>query len=91
MKKFLRYKANSDPSMLKLYPNLTHWVFNKKGEELCCIERTKLWGRVRVASLTTDSGVYLTSDCHRQIADFIDSQENQGAMANGTQQVEGAL
>ena len=78
MKKHLNFVANSDPAVMRIFPEVTHWVFSDNNHvELCAIVRTKLWRRVRVASLTTNEGVYMTGDCHRQVADFIDSQEKE--------------
>jgi hypothetical protein len=82
----LRYEANSDPGCKRIWPGSEHWVYNKKGEELGAIARTKLWGRVRVAFETTDHGVYFTSDCLRTIAAFIDERETKERRRTGVQQ-----
>jgi hypothetical protein len=75
MKKFLRFEPQTDKSLASIYPDYTHWISNNEDDEIGAIVRKRLWRKERVAYLTTCEGIYLTSACLRQIADFVDSQE----------------
>lgn len=67
-------KPNTDPALKKIYPYVTHWVYNGKDEELGCVEKVKL-GRKNRLAFKGENNVYLTSKCLRSLADILEHME----------------
>jgi hypothetical protein len=72
MKKYLVFTPNTEPELARLYSDVTHWVSNNRNESLGSIVRVKVGRKFRYAFEAEDYHVYMTSECLRQCADFID-------------------
>ena len=75
-KKFLCFIPNDAPELKKLYNKTLFWIENNKGEDLGRIDKVKVGRKMRMASVS-DLDVFMTSECHRQIADYLDKLESE--------------
>ena len=76
-KKFLKF-TNADPEVKEMFPDTDIYVTNNNGDDICGIVKSYQIGRKKQPATIFPDGlsqIYLTSECHRQLADKLDSLE----------------
>jgi len=67
----MEFYSETDPSILAMFPTLSHWFYAKE-DELGSIHKVR-FGRELTRAAKFESDTYMTADCLRQLADFMDS------------------